>query len=106
MLRAHLPHSAPPRGLALANTIGAGRPLEGSSRRENRQARGPLSNHVVVLGERHLRHLLSSYMTFYNEARTRLSLYKDAPIPREVQGVGRIFATPHLGGLHHQYVGI
>ena len=24
----------------------------------------------------------------------------------EVQGVGRIFAKPHLGGLHHQYVRI
>jgi hypothetical protein len=30
MLRAHLPHWAPPRGLALANAIGAGRPFEGS----------------------------------------------------------------------------
>jgi hypothetical protein len=27
----------------------------------------------------------------YNEARTHLSLSKEAPIPREVQGVGRIF---------------
>jgi hypothetical protein len=39
-------------------------------------------------------------VTYYNEARTNLSLDKDAPIPREVQGVGRIFAKPHLGGLH------
>jgi transposase InsO family protein len=73
--------------------------LIGSIRRE-------VLDHVVVLGERHLRHLLRSYMTYYNEARTHLSLDKDAPIPREVQGVGRIFAKPHLGGLHHQCVRI
>jgi hypothetical protein len=61
-------------------------------------------DHVVVLGERHLRHILRSYMTYYNEARTHLSLDKDAPIPREEQSAERIFAKPHLGGLHHQYV--
>ena len=46
-------------------------------------------DHVVVLGERHLRHVLLSYLTYHNEARTHLSLDKDAPIPREVSGVGR-----------------
>jgi hypothetical protein len=40
---------------------------------------------------------------YYNEARTHLSLYKDAPIPRAVQTVGRTLAMPVLGGLHHQY---
>ena len=73
--------------------------LIGSIRRE-------VLDHVVVLGERHLRHVLLSYMTYHNEARTHLSLNKDAPIPREVQGVGLIFAKPHRGGLHHQYVRI
>jgi transposase InsO family protein len=63
-------------------------------------------DYVVVLGERHLRHVLLSHMTYYNEARTHLSLNKDAPIPREVQSVGRIVVTPHFGGLHHQYVRI
>jgi transposase InsO family protein len=67
--------------------------------------RGVLDN-VVVLGERHLRHVLLSYMTYYHKAGTHLSLDKDAPIPREVQGVGRIVAKPHLGGLHHHYVRI
>ena len=46
-------------------------------------------DHVVVLGERHLRQVLLSYLTYHNEARTHLSLDKDAPIPREVSGVGR-----------------
>jgi transposase InsO family protein len=73
--------------------------LIGSIRRE-------ALDHVVVLGERHLRHVLLSYMAYHNQARTHLSLNKDAPIPREVQGVGRIFAKPHLGGLRRPYVRI
>jgi hypothetical protein len=60
-------------------------------------------DHVVVFGERHLRHLLNSYQKYYNEARTHLSLHKDAPTPRAVQTVGRTLAMPVLGGLHHQY---
>ena len=63
-------------------------------------------DHVVVFGERHLRHLLRSYQRYYNDARTHLSLNKDAPALRAVQAVGRIVANPHLGGLHHQYVRI
>jgi len=40
----------------------------------------------------------------YNEARTHLSLGKDAPILRAIQAVGQTLALPVLGGLHHQYV--
>jgi transposase InsO family protein len=61
-------------------------------------------DHVVVFGEQHLRHLLKSYQKYYNEARTHLSLQKDAPIPRAVQTVGQTLAVPILGGLHHQYI--
>jgi transposase InsO family protein len=39
--------------------------LIGSIRRE-------VLDHIVVLGGRHLRHMLLSYMTYYNEARTHL----------------------------------
>jgi transposase InsO family protein len=71
--------------------------LIGSIRRE-------CLDHVVVLGERHLRHLLKSYQNYYNEARTHLSLHKDSPVSRAVQTVGRMLAIPVLGGLHHQYL--
>ena len=71
--------------------------LIGSLRRE-------CTDHVVVLGERHLRHILLSYLNYYNALRARLSLGKDAPVPRAVQAAGMIVPRPILGGLHHQYV--
>ena len=70
--------------------------LIGSIRRE-------CLDHIVVFGERHLRHVLSCYMNYYNAARTHLSLAKDAPVGRVVQSVGHITSRPVLGGLHHQY---
>jgi transposase InsO family protein len=73
--------------------------LIGSIRRE-------CVDNVVVFGERHLRHLLKLYQEYYNEARTHLSLNKDAPVPRPIQAIGCIVAKPLLGGLHHQYVRI
>jgi len=73
--------------------------LIGSIRRE-------CLDHIVVFGERHLRQMLLLYMEFYNDARTRLSLNKDAWISRAVQAFARILPTPVLGGLHHQYVRI
>ena len=73
--------------------------LIGSIRRE-------CLDHVVVLGERHLRHVLHSYLEYYNGARTHLALSKDAPIPRAVKPVDANSSAPILGGLHHKYVRI
>ena len=73
--------------------------LIGSIRRE-------CLDHVVVFGERHLRHILLSYMKYYNEVRTHLSLEKDTPVSRAVQRTGHILCRPVLGGLHHQYIRI
>jgi transposase InsO family protein len=63
-------------------------------------------DHVVVFGERHLRHLLRSYANYYNQTRTHLSLNKDCPVTRPKEAIGRIVPVPILGGLHHQYVRI
>ena len=73
--------------------------LIGSIRRE-------CVDHIVVFGERHLRHVLLSYMSYYNGTRTHLSLNKDAPKSRTAQRTGRILRLPILGGLHHQYIRI
>jgi hypothetical protein len=59
-------------------------------------------DHVVVFGERHLRHLLCCSATYNNKTRTHLSLNKGAPIPRPALINGRILGVPILGGLHHQ----
>jgi hypothetical protein len=63
-------------------------------------------NHTVVLGERHLRRILTAYFAYYHRARTHLSLDKDAPDvrPVELPAAGRIVQMPEVGGLHHRYV--
>ena len=63
-------------------------------------------DHVIVLGERHLLHLLRCYASYYNRSRTHLSLNKDAPTRRPVHALGSIEARPVLSGLHHHYVRI
>lgn len=62
-------------------------------------------DHVVVLGERHLRRILVDYARYYHEDRCHLSLDKDTPGGREVEPpeMGRILQMPRVGGLHHRY---
>jgi Integrase core domain/AIPR protein len=73
--------------------------LIGSIRRE-------CLDHIIVLGEAHLRRILKSYARYYNETRTHLALDKDVPLSRTVKRAGRILCRPVLGGLHHEYVRI
>src|SRR6201997_3020582 len=70
--------------------------LIGSIRRE-------CVDHIIVLGEAHLRRVLKSYARYYNGVRTHRSLDKDAPVSRPVQQTGRIKSLSILGGLHHRY---
>jgi hypothetical protein len=71
--------------------------LIGSIRRE-------CVDHIIVLGEVHLRQILQSYARYYNGVRTHRSLHKDAPVFRAVQLTGIVRSRPILGGLHHHYV--
>src|SRR5262245_30979697 len=61
-------------------------------------------DHLVILGEAHLRQILRTYARYYNKIRTHRSLDKDAPAFRSVQRVGAIRSNVILGGLHHHYV--
>jgi putative transposase len=56
-------------------------------------------DHVVVLGERHLRRLLTVYFAHYHRARTHLSLDKVAPVGRPIEPpeLGAIIPVPEVG---------
>jgi hypothetical protein len=73
--------------------------LIGSIRRE-------CLNRVIVLGERHLRRILTRYFSYYHQGRTHLALDKDAPDIRPIAlpVTGRIVQTSEVGGLHLRYV--
>jgi len=62
-------------------------------------------DHVVILNEISLRRQLVSYIDYYHRTRSHLSLGKDSPDSRAVQSpeMGKIFALPEVGGLHHRY---
>ena len=71
--------------------------LIGSIRRE-------CVDHLIVLGEMHLRGILQSYAKYYNNIRTHRSLRKDTPSYRPIQRLGKVTSQSILGGLHHHYV--
>jgi len=62
-------------------------------------------DHVIVLGEQHLRRTLRKYLEYYHGSRTHLALCKDAPEARERESNsgGKVIALPMVGGLHHRY---
>jgi len=62
-------------------------------------------NHVIVLGEQHLRRILRKYLEYYHGSRTHLALGKDAPERRKRESTdgGKVIALPMVGGLHHRY---
>ena len=62
-------------------------------------------DHVIVLNEAHLLGILRSYLSYYHDSRTHLSLERNAPNPREVEprSHGKVVAIPQVGGLHHRY---
>jgi putative transposase len=73
--------------------------LIGTIRRE-------LLDNVVVLNEQHLRRLLKSFVTYYNEWRTHRSLDGDAPDVRAVRPTepAKVVEFPAVHGLHHYYL--
>lgn len=81
----------------------------GSTERWVGSCRRDLLDHVIILNERHLKRLMSSYLLYYHEDRTHLGLAKDTPagrhteIPIRSARERKIQSFPRLGGLHHRY---
>lgn len=72
----------------------------GSCRRE-------LLDHVIALGERHLRRLMRDYVLYYHKDRIHDSLQKDTPNWRAVESkplsAASVISHARVGGLHHRY---
>jgi transposase InsO family protein len=70
--------------------------LIGSIRRE-------CLDHIIVLGEVHLRQILQSYARYYNDIRMHRSMDKRCTSLSPNQRIGSIKSHAILGGLHHHY---
>ena len=73
-----------------------------------RSVRGECLDHVLPLGEAHLRRILGAYVAYFNHARPHQGLGQHVPVPGASPGEARhdandIVAIPVLGGLHHTY---
>ena len=63
-------------------------------------------DHVIPLGERHLRALLAEYVEYYYQDRPHRTLQIQTPQPRAHSRAGpprAVRSRPVLGGLHHVY---
>ena len=66
--------------------------------------RRDLLDHIIALNERHLKRLLSEYISYHHEDRTHLGLGKGTPAGRICSAnAGRVISHDRLGGLHHRY---
>jgi putative transposase len=62
-------------------------------------------DHLIVFDQASLLLHLKSFLTYYHETLTHLSLEKDTPAHRPVRepASGGVVAIPQVGGLHHRY---
>ena len=64
-------------------------------------------DHVLILGEEHLRRVLREWVRHFNVGRPHQGLGQRIPsrqaVPSVEDSIGDIVASPILGGLHHDY---
>jgi len=62
-------------------------------------------DHLIIIGEDHLRRTLRNYIDYYHNSRPHQSLEMNSPFPREIEAPekGKVIAIPQVGGLHHRY---
>ena len=63
-------------------------------------------DHIIVVNERHLRHVLRDFVCHYNEARPHQALDLEVPVAdarASPASAGRVVSRPVLAGLTHDY---
>ncbi|HEY7181511.1 MAG TPA: integrase core domain-containing protein [Blastocatellia bacterium] len=62
-------------------------------------------DHLIIIGEDHLRRALRGYFDYYHGSRPHQALERNSPTPREVEAPakGKVISIPQVGGLHHCY---
>ncbi len=69
-----------------------------------RSVRGECLDHLLIVNEAHLRHVLASYVAHYNQARPHQGLEQQAPVPfAPGTRAGPLRRRDVLGGLIHEY---
>jgi transposase InsO family protein len=62
-------------------------------------------DHLIIIGEDHLRRTLPDYLDYYHNSRPHQALEMNSPIPREIEAPanGKVISIPQVGGLRHRY---
>ncbi len=73
-----------------------------------RSVRQECLDHLLILHERQLQHVLNGYVIYFNQARPHQGIQQQIPEPsgsaKSSQNTGeKVIARPVLGGLHHDY---
>jgi putative transposase len=78
--------------------------------RFQRSVRQECLDHLLLLGETHLRRALAEYVAYFNRARPHQGRDQRVPVPSTLatpaptgSAGGDVIARPVLGGLHHTY---
>ena len=68
-----------------------------------RSVRQECLDHLLILNQRHLAHVLKEYVHYYNAARPHQGLAQQTPIPLSRSQRGTIHCRDVLGGILHDY---
>jgi putative transposase len=97
-------HLASPTGIAVILTPPQAPNANAFAERWVRTVREECLDHLLIFGERHLRHVLKEYILYYNGARPHQGLEQQTPIPFVPgRSEGLIHRRDVLDGLIHDY---
>ena len=105
---AHFAQLAAASGITILRTPVRAPRANAITERFLRSVRRECLDHLLLLGEAHLRRTLGEYVAYFNAARPHQGLGQRVPAPGVSPGPARhdpgvIVARPVLGGLHHTY---